>query len=198
MTYGIGSGLYLLVRPYHSLFSRACNSLYKPFSSHGKRSLPICLSIPLHNNFIIKKTRLRHLQLVLNHEALPIVTTSEEQTSPISLTLADEVYQEDSVELDGNMLLTPYDALDFSEAESSTNLDPSNIHEFHQVYNHEEGIDFKESFAPVACLEVVRILVAFAAHKNITIFQIDVKTAFLNGPLKEEVFVSQPDGFVNP
>ncbi|GKF49376.1 hypothetical protein Tco_0142627 [Tanacetum coccineum] len=50
------------------------------------------------------------------HEASPIVTTSKEQTSPITLTMADEVYQEDSAKLDGNTLLTPYDALDFSEA----------------------------------------------------------------------------------
>ncbi|GKA27579.1 retrovirus-related pol polyprotein from transposon TNT 1-94 [Tanacetum coccineum] len=218
------------------------------------------------------------------HEAPPIVTTSEEHTSPISLTEADEFYQEDSAELDGNTLLTPYDALDFSEAESSTTLDPSNMHEFHQVQpsthiwtkahpleqvigdpskpvmtrqrlqidsevcmyaltvstleptnikeamsDHnwiesmqdelhpferlevwelvprpegkniiaEEGIDFEESFAPVARLEVVRMFIAFAAHKNITIFQMDVKTAFLNGPLKKEVYVSQPDGFVD-
>ncbi|GJS03811.1 retrovirus-related pol polyprotein from transposon TNT 1-94, partial [Tanacetum coccineum] len=64
-------------------------------------------------------------------------------------------------------------------------------------YKQEEGIDFEESFAPVARLKAVRMFVAFAAHKNITIFQMDVKTAFLNGPLKEEVYVSQPDGFVD-
>ncbi|GJV95455.1 retrovirus-related pol polyprotein from transposon TNT 1-94 [Tanacetum coccineum] len=67
------------------------------------------------------------------HEAPLIVTTSEEQTSLISLTEADEFYQEDSAEFDGNTLLTPYDAPDFSEAESSTALDPSNMHEFYQV-----------------------------------------------------------------
>ncbi|GJX78216.1 hypothetical protein Tco_0325027 [Tanacetum coccineum] len=67
------------------------------------------------------------------HKAPPIVTTFEEQTSPISLTEADELYQEDSAKLDSNMLLTPYDASDFSEAESSTNLDLLNMHEFHQV-----------------------------------------------------------------
>ncbi|GKE35191.1 retrovirus-related pol polyprotein from transposon TNT 1-94 [Tanacetum coccineum] len=65
-------------------------------------------------------------------------------------------------------------------------------------YGQEEGIDFEESFAPVARLEAVRIFVAYAAHKNFLIFQMDVKTAFLNGPLKEEVFVQQPDGFVDP
>ncbi|GJR89416.1 retrovirus-related pol polyprotein from transposon TNT 1-94 [Tanacetum coccineum] len=62
----------------------------------------------------------------------------------------------------------------------------------------EEGIDFDESFAPVARLEAVRIFVAYAAHKSFPIYQMDVKTAFLNGPLKEEVYVAQPDGFVDP
>ncbi|GKA80265.1 retrovirus-related pol polyprotein from transposon TNT 1-94 [Tanacetum coccineum] len=51
-------------------------------------------------------------------------------------------------------------------------------------YKQEEGIDFEESFAPVARLEAVKMFVAFVAHKNITIFQMDVKTIFLNGPLK--------------
>ncbi|GKD61004.1 retrovirus-related pol polyprotein from transposon TNT 1-94 [Tanacetum coccineum] len=65
-------------------------------------------------------------------------------------------------------------------------------------YAQEEGIDFKESFAPVARLEAVRIFVAYVAHKSFLIYQIDMKTAFLNGPLKEEVYVAQPDGFVDP
>ncbi|GJW50146.1 retrovirus-related pol polyprotein from transposon TNT 1-94 [Tanacetum coccineum] len=62
-------------------------------------------------------------------------------------------------------------------------------------YGQEEGIDIEESFAPVARLEVVRIFVAYVAHKNFPIYQMDVKTTFLNGPLKEEVFVCQPDVF---
>ncbi|GKA84542.1 retrovirus-related pol polyprotein from transposon TNT 1-94 [Tanacetum coccineum] len=65
-------------------------------------------------------------------------------------------------------------------------------------YRQEEGIDFEESFAPVARLEAIRIFLAFAAHKNMVVYQIDVKTAFLNGNLREEVYVSQPDGFVDP
>ncbi|GJV18080.1 putative ribonuclease H-like domain-containing protein [Tanacetum coccineum] len=73
-------------------------------------------------------------------EAPPIVTTSEEQTSLISLTVADEFYQEDSIKLDGNTLLTPYDALDFSKAESSTNLDPSNMHDTIEPKNIKEAM----------------------------------------------------------
>ncbi|GJY72074.1 retrovirus-related pol polyprotein from transposon TNT 1-94 [Tanacetum coccineum] len=65
-------------------------------------------------------------------------------------------------------------------------------------YAQEEGIYFEESFTPVACLESVRIFVAYIAHKSFPIFQMNVKTAFLNGPLKEEVYVAQPDGFVDP
>ncbi|GJZ93302.1 retrovirus-related pol polyprotein from transposon TNT 1-94, partial [Tanacetum coccineum] len=65
-------------------------------------------------------------------------------------------------------------------------------------YRQEEGIDFEESFAPIARLEAIRIFLAFAAHINMVVYQMDVKTTFLNGNLREEVYVSQPDGFVDP
>nr|GEU30091.1 copia protein [Tanacetum cinerariifolium] len=65
-------------------------------------------------------------------------------------------------------------------------------------YRQEKGIDFEESFAPVARIEAIRIFIANAASKNMTIYQMDVKTAFLNGELKEEVYVSQSEGFVDP
>ncbi|GJS59827.1 retrovirus-related pol polyprotein from transposon TNT 1-94 [Tanacetum coccineum] len=65
-------------------------------------------------------------------------------------------------------------------------------------YRQEEGIDFEESFAPVARLEAIRIFLAFVAHMNMVVYQMDVKTAFLNGNLREEVYVSQPDRFVDP
>ncbi|GKE45901.1 retrovirus-related pol polyprotein from transposon TNT 1-94 [Tanacetum coccineum] len=65
-------------------------------------------------------------------------------------------------------------------------------------YSQQEGIDFEESFAPGARLEAVRLFVAYAAHKSFPIYQMDIKTTFLNGPLKEEVYVNQPDGFIDP
>nr|GEV94457.1 hypothetical protein [Tanacetum cinerariifolium] len=65
-----------------------------------------------------------------------------------------------------------------------------------QGFRQEDGIDFEESFAPIARIEAIRIFIANAAHKNITIFQMDVKTTFLNGELKEEVYVSQPKGLL--
>nr|GEV35230.1 copia protein [Tanacetum cinerariifolium] len=65
-------------------------------------------------------------------------------------------------------------------------------------YRQEEGIDFDESFAPVAPIEAIHIFIANVASKNMTIYQMDVKTTFLNRELKEEVYVSQPEGFVDP
>ncbi|GJT18271.1 retrovirus-related pol polyprotein from transposon TNT 1-94 [Tanacetum coccineum] len=230
------------------------------------------------------------LIIVEEHESPPIVTTSDEITSPISLTEADEFNQEDFANFDGNLNFVPYNPPSHKEIESFTaDLETSNVHNFHQVqpsthiwtrdhpldqvigdpskpvmtrqrlqtdsevcmyaltvstielknikeamayhkgkniitlkwlwknkcdaenivvrnktrlvakgYRQEEGIDFEESFAPVARLEAVRMFIAYAAHKNITIFQMDVKTAFLNGLLKEEVYVSQPEGFIDP
>ncbi|GJX23942.1 retrovirus-related pol polyprotein from transposon TNT 1-94 [Tanacetum coccineum] len=66
-----------------------------------------------------------------------------------------------------------------------------------QGFRQEEGIDFEESFTSVARIEAIRIFIANAAHNNMMICQMDVKTAFLNGELKEEVYVSQPEGFVD-
>nr|GEW71688.1 retrovirus-related Pol polyprotein from transposon TNT 1-94 [Tanacetum cinerariifolium] len=64
-------------------------------------------------------------------------------------------------------------------------------------YRQEEGIDFEESFAPVARMEAIRIFLAYAAHKGFTVYQMVVKTAFLHGSLKEDVYVCQPEGFID-
>nr|GEZ62188.1 Gag-Pol polyprotein [Tanacetum cinerariifolium] len=64
-------------------------------------------------------------------------------------------------------------------------------------YRQEEGIDFEESFAPVARMEAIRIFLAYAAHKSFMVFQMDVKTEFLHGSLKEDVYVCQPEGFID-
>ncbi|GJY62813.1 retrovirus-related pol polyprotein from transposon TNT 1-94, partial [Tanacetum coccineum] len=98
-------------------------------------------------------------------------------------------------------------AVDIADSPVSTSIDQdapsSSIPSTQEQENspifsrQEEGIDFEESFAPVARIEDIRIFVANAANKNITIFQMDVKTTFLNGELKEEVYVSQLEGFVD-
>ncbi|GKC88649.1 retrovirus-related pol polyprotein from transposon TNT 1-94, partial [Tanacetum coccineum] len=64
-------------------------------------------------------------------------------------------------------------------------------------YHQEEGIDFEESFASVARLDAIQIFLAYVAHMNMIVYQMDVKTTFLNDILREEVYVSQPDGFVD-
>nr|GEU68818.1 Gag-Pol polyprotein [Tanacetum cinerariifolium] len=69
------------------------------------------------------------------------------------------------------------------------------LNEFKRLERQEEGIDFEESFASVARLEAIRIFLAYAAHKNMVVYQMDMKTVFLNDNLREEVHVSQPKGF---
>ncbi|GJZ52239.1 retrovirus-related pol polyprotein from transposon TNT 1-94 [Tanacetum coccineum] len=64
-------------------------------------------------------------------------------------------------------------------------------------YRQEKGIDFEESFAPVAKMEAIRIFLAYVAHKSFIVFQMDVKTAFLHGTLKEDVYVCQPEDFID-
>nr|GEX86385.1 hypothetical protein [Tanacetum cinerariifolium] len=64
-------------------------------------------------------------------------------------------------------------------------------------YRQDEGIDFEESFASAARMEAIRIFLAYAAHKLFYVFQMDVKTAFLHGSLKEDVYVCQPEGFID-
>jgi len=64
-----------------------------------------------------------------------------------------------------------------------------------QGYSQQEGIDYTETFAPVARLEAIRLFLSYAVNHNIILYQMDVKSAFLNGVIYEEVFVKQPLGF---
>jgi hypothetical protein len=66
-----------------------------------------------------------------------------------------------------------------------------------QGFSQVEGLDFRETFSPIARLEPIRILLAFTASKRFKLYQIDVKSAFLNGVIQEKVFVRQPPGFTN-
>ena len=65
-------------------------------------------------------------------------------------------------------------------------------------YAQEEGIDYGETFSPVARLEGVRTLLAYAAHKGFEVYQMDVKSSFLNRILEEEVYIEKPKGFIDP
>ncbi|GJR79009.1 retrovirus-related pol polyprotein from transposon TNT 1-94 [Tanacetum coccineum] len=147
--------------------------------------------------------------IIDTHEAPPVVTTSDDQTSPISLTKADELNQEDTTEFDGNAQFVPYNPPSHEEIESSTTaLVPSNVHNFHQElvprpegkniialkwlwknkcdaenivvrnktrlvakgYKQEEGIDFEESFAPIARL----VAKGYKIHYKLVLLSIKV------------------------
>nr|GFB58288.1 retrovirus-related Pol polyprotein from transposon TNT 1-94 [Tanacetum cinerariifolium] len=82
-------------------------------------------------------------------------------------------------------------------AQEPQDVDELNPNAMVNGYRQEEGLDFEESFAPVARLEAIKIFLAYAAHKLFTVFQMDVKTPFLHGSLKEDVYVCQPEGFID-
>nr|GEX71495.1 ribonuclease H-like domain-containing protein [Tanacetum cinerariifolium] len=92
----------------------------------------------------------------------------------------------------------PYAENDQVAHDEFINIFSTPIQDQGETSSRHEGVDFEESFAPVARLEAVRLFIAYAAHKSFTVYQMDVKIAFLYGPMKEEVYVNQPDGFVDP
>nr|GEW40119.1 integrase, catalytic region, zinc finger, CCHC-type, peptidase aspartic, catalytic [Tanacetum cinerariifolium] len=190
----------LFIEPMNTPSKEVLDNLFGPlFEEYLERSLLIHLSIPLHNRLNFTKTYLPHLQSVLKSMRL----------LPLKLHLMDKLLQSLCQRLRNyiNKILLILMAIhnqvigDPSKAVMTRQrLDTdfgNKTRLMGKGYMHKEGIDFEESFAPVACLEAVRMFIAYAAHKNITIFQMDVKMTFLNGPLKEEVYVSQP-GFIDP
>nr|GEV76257.1 retrovirus-related Pol polyprotein from transposon TNT 1-94 [Tanacetum cinerariifolium] len=123
---------------------------------------------------------------------------------------------------EGDLFVNLFATPSTESAVSSTQyVDPSNMHTFYQPYPHdyqwtkdhpleqviwnpldrryrqEKGIKFEESFTPVAWMGAIRIFLAYVAHKGFTVYQMDVKTAFLHGSVKEDVYVCQPKGFID-
>nr|GEX68425.1 retrovirus-related Pol polyprotein from transposon TNT 1-94 [Tanacetum cinerariifolium] len=108
--------------------------------------------------------------------------------SPTS-SAADNVL---NVVFEGDLFVNPFTTPSTESVVSSTQYTRLVV----RGYRQEEGIDFEECFAPVARMEAIRIFLAYAAHKGFTVYQMD-KTAFLHGSLKEDVYVCQPEGFID-
>nr|GFB03503.1 retrovirus-related Pol polyprotein from transposon TNT 1-94 [Tanacetum cinerariifolium] len=161
-----------------------------------------------------KRTRVIMESIHVNFDELPHMASDHVSSDPTpecqkmalehdSLSLAiqrqENVPQADRIVTMSNELDLLFSPM-FDELlnRSSKVVSKSFAEELHQFDRLEEGVDFEESFAPVARLEAVRLFIAYVAHKSFTVYQMDVKTAFLYGPLKEEVYVNQPDGFVDP
>nr|GEY54569.1 hypothetical protein [Tanacetum cinerariifolium] len=157
-------------------------------------------------------------------DTTPIPTNSSSLTTNIPIPSQDVDELNPNAMVDGNTFVNPFVNSSTSAAvasSSSQNVEPSNMHTFYQPYPHEFNwtkdhpleqkqvsschervpprgrLDFEESFAPVARMEAIRIFLAYAAHKSFSVFQMDVKTAFLYGSLKEDVYVCQPEGFID-
>nr|GEZ24998.1 copia protein [Tanacetum cinerariifolium] len=142
-----------------------------------------------------------------------IADTTPTQTNLSSLATNIPISSQDVDELnsnamvDGNTFFNPFANSSISAAASSSSQ--NNKHDEEQAiirnksrlvvrgYRQEERINFEESFASVARMEAIMIFLAYAAHKSFTVFQMDVKIAFLHVSLKEDVYVCQPEGFID-
>nr|GEW07257.1 hypothetical protein [Tanacetum cinerariifolium] len=140
-------------------------------------------------------------------DTAPIPTNSSSLATNIPITSHDVDKLNLNAMVDGNTFVNPFANSSTNAAASSSSQ--NNKHDEEQTvfrnksrlvvrgYRQEEGIDFEESFALVARMEATRIFLAYAAHKSFTVFQMDVKTAFLHGSLKEDMYVCQLEGFID-
>nr|GFC45696.1 retrovirus-related Pol polyprotein from transposon TNT 1-94 [Tanacetum cinerariifolium] len=140
-------------------------------------------------------------------DTAPIPTNSSSHATNVPITSHDIDELNTHAMVDGNKFVNPFANLSTSAAVASSSQ--NNKHDEEQTvirnksrlvvrgYHQEEGIDFEESFASVARMEAIRIFLVYAAHKSFIVFQMDVKTAFLHGSLKEDVYVYRPEGFIN-
>nr|GEU83059.1 hypothetical protein [Tanacetum cinerariifolium] len=166
------------------------------------------------------------VQVPVNSAGTPSSTTIDQDAPSLSISPSSLALQSHSLHqgiaakstfieynlvapVDNNPFINVFALEPSSDASSSEDIYKVKLDEYGDVlknkaqlvakgYQQEEGIDFEESFAPVARIEAIRIFIANVASKNMTIYQMDVKTAFLNGELKEKVYVCRPEGFVDP
>ncbi|GJW91909.1 retrovirus-related pol polyprotein from transposon TNT 1-94 [Tanacetum coccineum] len=136
----------------------------------------------------------------LNIQTTP-KTTSQAPTQAPTVTATENINQvetqKENVQVNEDEFINIFNTLKNKRDEENTVI-RNKARLVAKRYNQQEGIDFEESFAPVARLEAVTLFIAYVAHKSFPIYHMDVKTAFINRPLKEEVHVNQPDGFVDP
>nr|GEU98398.1 retrovirus-related Pol polyprotein from transposon TNT 1-94 [Tanacetum cinerariifolium] len=126
-------------------------------------------------------------------------THPESQSLVISLGMEEEFHDIGVEHLDNDPFFGVPIPEPNSKKSSSRDVIPTNTvrASTSSISCQEKEIDFEESFAPVTRLEAIRIFIAYAAHMNMIVYQMDVQTTFINGILREEVYVSQPDGFVD-
>nr|GFA82891.1 retrovirus-related Pol polyprotein from transposon TNT 1-94 [Tanacetum cinerariifolium] len=152
------------------------------------------------------QVRLLSMESTTIADTAPIPTNSSTLATNIPITSQDVVKLNPNAMVDGNTFVNPFANLSTSAAASSShqNVDPSNMlirNKSRLVvrgYRQEEGIDLEEYFASVARMEAIRIFLAYVAHKSFTMFQMDVKTAFLHGSLKEDVGNKMHKAFLLP
>nr|GEU78471.1 Gag-Pol polyprotein [Tanacetum cinerariifolium] len=191
--------------------SGSCNSLCTPLTNKDLEILfqlmfdeylePPCVKRPV--------SPAQAVQAPVNSAGTPSSTTIDQDAPSPSISLSSSALQSHHQGVAAESTLMGNNPVSLVDNNPFINIYKVKLDEYGDVlknkarlvakgYRQEDGIDFEESFSPVARIEAICIFIANAASKNMTIYQMDVKTAFLNGELKEEVYVSQPEGFVDP
>nr|GEU38925.1 putative ribonuclease H-like domain-containing protein [Tanacetum cinerariifolium] len=139
----------------------------------------------------------------INIFCTPVQDRGEPSSRHVDLSNMHTFYQRHPSEHHGEMCMfaltvSRTEPKNIKEAMADSAWIESMQEELHQFDRLDEGVDFEESFAPVAQLKAVRLFIMYVAYKSFTVYQMDFKIAFLYGPLKEEVYVNKPDGFVDP
>nr|GEU69570.1 retrovirus-related Pol polyprotein from transposon TNT 1-94 [Tanacetum cinerariifolium] len=181
--------------------SDSCNSLCTPIN----KDLEILFQ-PIFDEYLeplhVEKpvSPAQAVQALVNSAGTPSSTTIDQDAPSLNILVALVV---------NNPFINVFALEPSSDASSSEDIYKVKLDEYDDVlknkarlvakgYRQEGGIDFEESFSHVARIEAIRIFITNSASRNMTIYQMDVKTTFPNGELKEEVYVSQPEGFVDP
>nr|GEX82330.1 putative ribonuclease H-like domain-containing protein [Tanacetum cinerariifolium] len=137
---------------------------------------------------------------LLNNQTTPDSTCQVHTQAP-TVTSNENIHQAEMIvenaHVENDELINIFCTLKNKRDEENTVI-RNKSHLVAKGYAQKEGVDFEEPFAPVARLEAVRLFIAYATHKSFTVYQMDVKTTLLYGPLKKEVYVNQPNGFVDP
>ncbi|GKE94142.1 retrovirus-related pol polyprotein from transposon TNT 1-94, partial [Tanacetum coccineum] len=200
---------YSLVSKAFRVFNTRRQQLKKPITSHLMKALRLSNSqnLQLTTSTLLKQNDIYLMNIFILMNLLKVSSNQNGHIDQNDQSVQDdEILNNDHIELvniiDWTLVPAPYGKTIIgskwvfrNKRDETRIVIKKQARLVAQGYNQQEGIDYDETFAPVARLKAIRIFLSIATYMNFIVYQIDVKSAFLNGKLKEEFYVKQPPGF---